>query len=74
MAKLTTLDSVLIGVFSVVMGFVAFALSGSLFNLFFVAIVIAVLYDYSYRLNEVRDKLSQLESKLREKKAPPDAS
>lgn len=74
MARLTTLDSVLIGVFSVVMGFVAFALSGSLFNLFFVAIVIAVLYDYSYRLNEVRDKLSQLESKLREKEAPPDAS
>ncbi len=74
MAKPTTLDSVLIGVFGVVMGFVAFALSGSLFNLFFVAIVIAVLYDYSYRLNELRDKLSQLESKLLEKEAPPDTS
>ena len=67
MAKPTTLDSVLIGVFSVLMGFVALALSASIFNFFFVAIVVAVLYDYHYELSDLQEKLSKMESRLGEK-------
>ena len=57
-------EAILIGAFSVVLGIVAFALSGSIFNFFFVAIVIAVLYDYINKLNDVRERLSTIESRL----------
>jgi hypothetical protein len=64
MAKSSNWKAILIGVFSVVLGIVAFALSGSIFNFFFVAIVIAVLYDYSNKLNDVQERLAKVESKL----------
>lgn len=62
MAKPGNWEAILIGVFSVLLGLVAFALSGSIFNFFFVAIIIAILYDYSNKLNDVQDRLSKLES------------
>jgi hypothetical protein len=64
MAKQNNWEAVLIGVFSVLMGIIAFALSGSIFNLLFVPIVIVVLFDYNNKLNDVQQKLSDLESRL----------
>jgi hypothetical protein len=64
MVKSNNWEAVLIGIFCVVMGLVATTLSGSIFNFFFVPIVIAVLYDYSNKLNDMREKLSEMESKL----------
>ncbi len=54
----------LIGILSVVIGLVATVLSGSIFNFFFVPIVIAVLWDYSNKLDDVRKRLFEVESKL----------
>jgi hypothetical protein len=61
MAKSSNWEAVLIGVFSVVLGIVAFALSGSIFNFFFVPIVIAILWDYSNKLNDLQERLSNVE-------------
>jgi hypothetical protein len=57
-------EAVLIGIFSVLMGLVAFAFTQSIFNIFFVPIIIAILWDYSNKLNDMRKRLSELESKL----------
>jgi len=64
MSKTSNWGAVLIGVFSVVLGIVAFAFSGSIFNFFFVPVVIAVLWDYSNKLNDMQRRLSEMESKL----------
>ena len=64
MSKTSNWEAVLIGVFSVVLGIVAFAFSGSIFNFFFVPVVIAVLWDYSNKLNDMQRRLSEMESKL----------
>ena len=64
MPKTINWEAVLIGVFSVVLGIVAFAFSGSIFNFFFVPIIIAVLWDYSNKLNEMQRRLADVESKL----------
>ena len=59
-------EAVLIGIFSVLMGLVAFAFTQSIFNIFFVPVVIAVLYDYSRRMGEMKNRIVQLESKLKD--------
>jgi hypothetical protein len=63
MTKSNNSEAVLIGVFSVLLGLVAFALSGSIFNIFFVPVVIAVLWDYSNKLNNVEERLLKMESR-----------
>ena len=64
-------EVILIGIFSVLMGMIAFAFSGSMFNIFFVPVVIAVLWDYSNKMNSLMKKLADLESKLSKTTAPP---
>jgi len=64
MSRTSNWEAVIIGVFSVVLGIIAFAFSGSIFNFFFVPIVIAILWDYSNRLNDLQRRLSEIESKL----------
>lgn len=64
MAEPSTWEAVIIGIFSLVMGFVAFAFTQSIFNIFFVAIIIIVLWDYSTKLNGMQKRLSEMESKL----------
>ena len=71
MAKPGNWEAVLIGVFSALLGMVAFAFSGSIFNFFFVAIIIAVLYDYSNKLNDVQQRLSNVESRVTKEGANP---
>jgi len=71
MAKPSSWEAILIGVFSVLLGMVAFAFSGSIFNFFFVAIIIAVLYDYSNKLNDVQQRLSNVESRVTKEGANP---
>jgi hypothetical protein len=67
MTKSNNSQAVLIGVFSVVLGLVAFALSGSIFNIFFVPVVIGVLWDYSNKLSDVEKRLAKMESGLTSK-------
>jgi hypothetical protein len=74
MPKTSNWEAVLIGVFSVVLGIVAFAFSGSIFNFFFVPIVIAVLWDYSNKLNDIQRRLSGIESRLTRGAVPSSAS
>lgn len=64
MPKTSNWEAVLIGVSCVVLGIIAFAFSGSIFNFFFVPIVIAVLWDYSNKLNEMQRRLADMEVKL----------
>jgi Ca2+-dependent lipid-binding protein len=64
MARPGIWETVVIGIFSIVMGFVAFAFTESIFNIFFVAIIIIILWDYSTRLNDMQKRLSEMESKL----------
>ena len=64
MAKHTNWEPVLIGVLSVVLGMIAFALGGSIFDFFFVAMVIAVLFDYSNKLNSMQRRLDEVEAKV----------
>ena len=64
-------EVILIGIFSVLMGMIAFAFSGSMFNIFFVPVVIAVLWDYSNKMNSLMKKLADLESELSKTTAPP---
>jgi len=64
MARPGTGEAILTAVLSVMLGFVAFALSGSIFVLIFVAVVVAVLFDYNTKLNDLKDRLTELESKM----------
>jgi hypothetical protein len=57
-------EAMLIAIFSILMGLVAFAFTQSIFNIFFVPIIIAVLWDYSNKLSGLRRRLTELESKL----------
>jgi hypothetical protein len=59
-------EALLIGVFSLLMGLVAFAFTQSIFNIFFVSIIIVTLLDYNDKLNDLRKRLSVLESKAAE--------
>ncbi|MCL5067963.1 MAG: hypothetical protein M1368_06390 [Thaumarchaeota archaeon] len=63
MSKSTNWETLGIGFVSVVVGLIAMAFTGSIFNLFFVAIVIAVLWDYTNKVNDLQVRLSRLESK-----------
>jgi hypothetical protein len=63
MARSSNWEAVLIGIASVLLGIIAFALSGSIFNFFFVPIVIAVLWDYSNKLNDLRERVARVESR-----------
>ena len=63
MSKSTNWETLGIGFVSVVVGLIAMAFTGSIFNLFFVAIVIAVLWDYTNKVNDLQARLSRLESK-----------
>jgi len=63
MQKSNIWDSVAIALLAVFLGFVA-GFAGSVFNFFFVIAVVLILYDYSQRINELKNKLSDLESKF----------
>jgi hypothetical protein len=58
-------DAVAIGIVSIFLGIVAFALAQSIFNLFFVPIIIAVLWSYTNKVNRLEAKLSELEELLK---------
>ena len=62
--KRSNWDSIAIGFIAVFVGLVAFAFTQSIFNLFFVAIVIGVLWSDSNNLNELRERVDTLEEKL----------
>ena len=49
---------------SIFSGIVALALTQSIFNLFFVPIVIGILWDYTRRVGRLEERLSQIELKL----------
>ncbi len=57
-------NDLIIGIVSVFIGFVAFAFTQSIFNLFFVAIVVGVLLDYVDKVGRLEKKMSQLEARL----------
>jgi len=61
-------DGIAIGVVSVFLGLVALVFTQSIFNLFFVPIVVAVLWNYTSKVNRLEVKLSQLEEKLSSEK------
>lgn len=63
MASGSNWDSIAIGVIAVFVGFVALAFTQSVFNLFFVAIVVAVLWNDSTKLSDLQKRLSALEGK-----------
>ena len=54
-------DAIAIGIVSIFLGLVAFAFTQSIFNLFFVPIIIAVLWSYTNKVNRLEAKLSQLQ-------------
>lgn len=58
-------DAVAIGIASVFLGAVAFAFTQSIFELFFVPIVIAVLWSYTSKVNRLEARLAQLEQLAR---------
>jgi hypothetical protein len=53
-----------IGIVSVFLGVVAFAFSQSIFDLFFVPAVVAVLWGYASRVKRLEARLSQVEARL----------
>lgn len=63
MAK-KNLDSIAIGIVAVFVGLVALAFTQSIFDLFFVAVVVGVLWSDSNKLNDLQRRLSTLEQKL----------
>ena len=56
-------DAIAIGVVSVFLGLVALAFTQSIFNLFFVPIIVAVLWSYTNKVNRLEVRLSQLEER-----------
>ncbi len=62
-------DAVAIGIISVFLGLVAFAFTQSIFNLFFVPVIIAVLWSYTDKVNRLEARLSQLEELKRDKQS-----
>jgi len=64
MQKSNIWDSVAIALLAVFLGFVAGFANRSAFDFFFVIAVVLILYDYSQRINELKNKLSDLESKF----------
>ncbi len=57
-------DAVGIGIICVFLGLVAFAFTQSIFNLFFVPIIIAVTWSYTDKVNRLEARLSKLEELL----------
>ncbi len=64
MSKSNSWNAIAIGVISVFLGLVAFAFTQSIFNLFFVPIIIAVLWDYTDKVKRLEERLSQVEARL----------
>jgi Ca2+-dependent lipid-binding protein len=57
-------DALAIGIVSIFVGVIGFVFTQSIFNLFFVAIVGAVLWSNSNKVNDLRRKFSEMERKL----------
>ena len=57
-------DSAAIWPVSIVLGFVALAFTQSIFNLFFVPIVVAVLWNCTDKIRRLEKRLSEIEAKL----------
>jgi Ca2+-dependent lipid-binding protein len=64
MQKSNTWNSVAIALLAMFLGFVAGFANHSAFDFFFVIAAVLILYDYSQRINELKNKLSYLESKF----------
>jgi Ca2+-dependent lipid-binding protein len=56
-------DSVAIAIVSIFLGFVAFAFTQSIFNLFFVSIIVAILWNYTDKVKSLEERLSQIEAR-----------
>ena len=63
MSKASTWESLAIGFVSIVIGLIGMAMTSSVFNLFFVAIVVYLLWSYTRRIGELEKKVSQLEAR-----------
>jgi hypothetical protein len=57
-------NNLAIGIVSVFLGFVAFAFTQSIFNLFFVAFIVGVFLDYVDKVRRLEVRLLQLEARL----------
>jgi hypothetical protein len=57
-------EAVAIGILSILLGLVAFVFSQSIFNLFFVSIVVAVLWNYTDKTNKLERRISEIEARL----------
>ena len=60
----SNLEYLWIGVVSVFLGVVAFVFNQSIFDLFFVAVVVFVLWDYTGKVKRLEEKLSAVEARL----------
>jgi hypothetical protein len=69
--KKSNRNSITIALVSIVIGLVALIFTRSIFDLFFVPIVIGVLWRDADRIGELQKRLSELESKPQEEKADP---
>ncbi len=58
------LSAVAIAFVSIFLGLVAMVFSGSIFNFFFVIIIVLVLWDSNTKINELQKKVSEIEGKL----------
>lgn len=56
-------DAIVIGIASILIGLFAMAFTQSIFNLFFVAIVVAVLWNYTDKTNKLESRILWLEAK-----------
>ncbi len=63
-------DAVAIGIVSIFLGVVAFAFTQSIFELFFVPVIIAVLWSYTSKVNRLEAKMSQIEELLKRERNP----
>ncbi len=57
-------DALAIGIISVFLGLISVAFTGSVFNLFFVAMVVGVLWSDSNKLDDIYQRLSEVEARL----------
>lgn len=57
-------EALAIIIFSIFMGFVAFALTQSIFDLIFVPLVVFLLWYYDMKVGELDKRLSEMESRL----------
>jgi Ca2+-dependent lipid-binding protein len=64
MSKTGRWDSVIIALFAVFLGLIAGSINHSPFDFFFVIAVVIILYDYSERINQLKNQLEDINSKL----------